>query len=121
LTFTSEFSQLVEVNMLCSHFRCRGAYDMNQDINIQHDPYDKQFFITIDGTRAYLAYMDLGKKTLDIYRTFVPNGLRGKGLAAKLTEHALQFAHDKGYVVIPSCSYVERYMQRQKKLGTRQP
>ncbi len=93
---------------------------MKEEITIQHDPDDKQFFITIDGTRAYLAYMDLGRKTLDIYRTFVPNALRGKGLAAKLTEHALQFASDRGYEVIPSCSYVERYMQRQENLQARQ-
>lgn len=93
---------------------------MNQEITIQHDLEDKQFYVTVDGTRAYLAYMDLGRKTLDIYRTFVPNALRGKGLAAKLTEHALQYASERGYQVIPSCSYVERYMQRREKLRARQ-
>lgn len=92
---------------------------MDQEITIQHDLADKQFYVTIDGSRAYLAYMDLGRKTLDIYRTFVPNALRGKGLAAKLTERALQFANEEGYQVIPSCSYVERYMQRQEKLRSR--
>jgi predicted GNAT family acetyltransferase len=93
---------------------------MDQEITIQHDQGDKQFYITIDGSRAYLAYMDLGRKTLDIYRTYVPNALRGKGLAAKLTERALQFAKEEGYQVIPSCSYVERYMQRQEKISSRQ-
>ncbi len=92
---------------------------MNQEITIHHDLEDKQFYVSIDGSRAYLAYMDLGRKTLDIYRTYVPNALRGKGLAAKLTAHALQFANEKGYEVIPSCSYVERYMQRQEKLRVR--
>lgn len=92
---------------------------MDQEITIQHDLAEKQFYVTIDGSRAYLAYMDLGRKTLDIYRTFVPNALRGKGLAAKLTERALQFANEEGYQVIPSCSYVERYMQRQEKLRSR--
>ncbi|MBL4610727.1 GNAT family N-acetyltransferase [Halopseudomonas sp.] len=92
---------------------------MNQEITIHHDLEDKQFYVSIDGSRAYLAYMDLGRKTLDIYRTYVPNALRGKGLAAKLTAHALQFANEKGYEVIPSCSYVERYMQRQEKLRAR--
>ena len=92
---------------------------MNQEITIHHDLEDKQFYVSIDGSRAYLAYMDLGRKTLDIYRTYVPNALRGKGLAAKLTAHALQFANEKGYEVIPSCSYVECYMQRQEKLRAR--
>ncbi|MAB23369.1 GNAT family N-acetyltransferase [Pseudomonas neustonica] len=86
---------------------------MNTNATVQHDPEGKQFYVIVDGARAYLAYMDLGKKTLDIYRTFVPNALRGKGLAAKLTEHALRYAEDEGYTVLPSCSYVEWYMDRQ--------
>lgn len=86
---------------------------MNMNATVQHDTERKQFYIALDGMRAYLAYMDLGKKTLDIYRTFVPDSLRGKGLAARLTAHALAFAQDQGYTVIPSCSYVERYMDRQ--------
>mgnify|MGYP006159051733 FL=1 len=69
----------------------------------------------MDGHRAYLAYMDLGKQTLDIYRTFVPNALRGRGIAAALTEQALAYAEDAGYSVIPSCSYVERYMERRQR------
>ena len=85
---------------------------MNLNATIQHDQDGKQFYITLDGMRAYLAYMDLGKNTLDIYRTFVPDSLRGKGLAARLTAHALTYAQEHGYTVIPSCSYVERYMDR---------
>lgn len=85
---------------------------MRPDTPIIHDPAAKQFHTTVDGSRAYLAYMDLGKQTLDIYRTFVPDELRGRGIAARLAEHALQYAHARGYTVIPSCSYVERYMQR---------
>jgi|TARA_R110000796_G_scaffold234450_1_gene353173 uncharacterized protein len=97
-----------------------GEVGMSLNASIQHDTQDKQFYVAIDGSRAYLAYMDLGKKTLDIYRTYVPNALRGKGLAALLTEHALKFAADQGYTVIPSCSYVERYMLRQEKLKQRE-
>ncbi len=59
--------------------------------------------------------LDLGKQTLDIYRTFVPNALRGRGIAAALTERALQYADEMGYTVIPSCSYVERYMERHQR------
>ena len=89
---------------------------MNED-SIRHDPAGHQFEMTVDGHRAYLAYMDLGQQTWDIYRTFVPNELRGKGIAATLTEHALQYAESMGYSVIPSCSYVERYMARRSRQG----
>ena len=88
---------------------------MSEGLSIHHDQASHQFVTTVDGDRAYLAYMDLGKQTLDIYRTFVPNALRGRGIAAALTERALQYAEEMGYTVIPSCSYVERYMERHKK------
>lgn len=77
---------------------------MSESLSIHHDVGGHQFETTVDGHRAYLAYMDLGKQTLDIYRTFVPDSLRGRGIAAALTEHALQYADRMGYSVIPSCS-----------------
>lgn len=86
---------------------------MSSNTRIVHDPDNKQFYLIEKGARAYLAYMDLGKQTMDIYRTFVPDMLRGQGLAAKLTEHALEYARIRGYTVIPSCSYVERYMEQE--------
>ena len=88
---------------------------MSEAVSVQHDVVGHQFETTVDGHRAYLAYMDLGKQTLDIYRTFVPNALRGRGIAAALTEQALAYAEDAGYSVIPSCSYVERYMVRRQR------
>jgi predicted GNAT family acetyltransferase len=88
---------------------------MSEALSIHHDETGHQFEVNIDGHRAYLTYMDLGKQTLDIYRTFVPNELRGQGIAAALTEVALNYADDIGYTVIPSCSYVERYMERNQR------
>ena len=88
---------------------------MSEAVSVQHDVVGHQFETTVDGHRAYLAYMDLGKQTLDIYRTFVPNALRGRGIAAALTEQALAYAEDAGYSVISLCSYVERYMERRQR------
>ncbi|MFP3926312.1 GNAT family N-acetyltransferase [Pseudomonas sp. W5-36] len=88
---------------------------MSEALSIHHDETGHQFEVNIDGYRAYLTYMDLGKETLDIYRTFVPNELRGRGIAAALTKVALDYADRMGYTVIPSCSYVERYMERNQR------
>ena len=84
---------------------------MTESLPVIHDRPGLQFEVVVDGHHAYLAYMDLGKQTLDFYRTFVPAGLRGKGVAAALTKAALDFANAEGYSVIASCSYVERYME----------
>lgn len=89
---------------------------MSTEIQVEHDRKGQQFYIAADGGRAYLAYMDLGKKTMDIYRTFVPDALRGKGLAAQLAAAALKYAEEQGYTVIASCSYVQGYLER-KSLG----
>ncbi|PRB81375.1 GNAT family N-acetyltransferase [Pseudomonas sp. MYb185] len=90
---------------------------MTSDVAVRHDPQNKMFYIDGDGGRAYLSYMDLGKQTMDIYRTFVPDARRGHGLAARLAAEALNYAQERGYTVIASCSYVERYMQRQQERG----
>ncbi len=88
---------------------------MSDAVTVRHDLAGHQFEVVIDEHRAYLAYMDLGKQTLDIYRTFVPNALRGRGIAAALTEQALEYAHTAGYSVIASCSYVERFIERRQR------
>src|SRR5262245_16111641 len=51
----------------------RRGVAMIDALSIHHAQAGHQFETTVDGHRAYLAYMDLGKQTLDIYRTFVPN------------------------------------------------
>ena len=59
---------------------------MSEALSIHHDQAGHQFETNVDGHRAYLTYMDLGKQTLESYRTCVPNALRGRGIAAALTE-----------------------------------
>lgn len=86
---------------------------MSLDVAVQHDVEGRMFYIDDPAGRAYLAYLDLGKQAIDIYRTFVPDELRGRGLAALLAARALSFAQEQGYKVIPSCSYIARYMERQ--------
>ncbi|NLC09525.1 MAG: N-acetyltransferase, partial [Gammaproteobacteria bacterium] len=56
----------------------------------------------------------LGDNKLDYYHTFVPNELRGRGIAAILTKAAIEYAQERGLEVLPSCSYVEVFLQRQK-------
>ena len=86
----------------------------NNTLEIRHDPQAHCFEVVLDEGRAYLSYMDLGKNTLDFYRTFVPDSLRGRGIAQALTQRALDYAEQSGYSVIPSCSYVERYLVRRR-------
>lgn len=72
------------------------------------------FEIAIDGKIALLAYEQRGEDLLAFTHTFVPEELRGQNLAALLTKAALDDARRQGKKVIPQCSYVATYMERNK-------
>ncbi|MFD1261846.1 GNAT family N-acetyltransferase [Entomomonas asaccharolytica] len=80
-------------------------------VEIIHDAIEHQFKVNINEKCAYLAYANMGDRTIDCYRTFVPETLRGKGIAAKLTNAVLDYAEQNSLKIIPTCSYVEKYMQ----------
>ncbi|MFK7850899.1 MAG: GNAT family N-acetyltransferase [Akkermansiaceae bacterium] len=63
------------------------------------------------GEPAILAYHARGDSVV-IDHTFVPPAMRGQGIAAIITQDALLEARRLGWKVIPDCSYVETYIQR---------
>lgn len=79
--------------------------------NVSHDPDKGEFYLDDPNGKAVLAYRKLDGQTLDLYHTSVPQALEGQGVAAALTEHALQFAREQGYSVQPTCAYVQKYLQ----------
>lgn len=77
-----------------------------------HDQQTQRFFLDLEGHTAELQYRRSGQ-TLDFYRTFVPESLRGKGLAEQLCKAAFEYAKAGNFKVIPSCSYVSStYLKR---------
>lgn len=81
-----------------------------ETLNIRHDPAARRFVADIGGHEAVLDYRILEDKTLDYRRTFVPPASRGRGIASGLAKHALEYARENGFRVVPSCAFVERYM-----------
>jgi len=51
-----------------------------------------------------------GRCTLE--HTFVPDALRGQGVAAALVAAALDEARRRGWTIVPACSYVAAFLQR---------
>jgi len=88
-----------------------------QAIKVVHDSEQHYFKINVDNHCAYLAYAKMPDGSIDIYRTFVPDDLRGQGLAEHLAKAALAFADQHQSKVIPSCSYIESYMKRIGRLS----
>lgn len=83
---------------------------MPEDIEIQLNRDRDRFEAPADGSMAVLQFRKIDDETLDFSSTRVPPEARGKGIAGKLVRHALDWARDEGYRVVPSCSYVASWI-----------
>jgi len=75
----------------------------------------KRFELTLEGKLAQLDYVEQGNNLVVFTHTFVPPELRGQNVAARLTKYALDDARRQGKKVVPQCSYVATYMERNKE------
>ena len=85
------------------------------DIMTTHQPDQHRFVSQIDGQEAVLDYRLLPDNGIDFSRTFVPEALRGRGVAEKLVRTGLAWAREQGYEMQASCWYVARFLKRRKK------
>ena len=77
-----------------------------------HDPGRQRFVWAADGAPpAFLSYTFAGDRVI-FEHTFVPDALRGQGLAAQLVRAALTEARRVGWKVVPACSYVASFIKR---------
>lgn len=80
-------------------------------LEIQHDAARGRFFTTVDARQCEVDYR-LDARRMIISHTGVPPQLEGRGIAATLVKHALEWAKLQGLQVVPACSYVRVYLQR---------
>lgn len=80
-------------------------------MNVVHDKQNSSFVLTIENLSAYVSY-SLDDRIMDLYITYTPPQLRGKGLAEKLVRAALDYAKENNLRVIPTCSYVRIFIER---------
>lgn len=81
------------------------------DIEIKHDLELNRFVTVVDGYESVVEY-SLKENILDLFRTFTPTELRGKGIAGKLVKFALEHAKSNNLKIIPTCSYVKAYLNK---------
>ncbi len=79
---------------------------------VHHDTEGRKFYTKLEEHEAYMTYKQVDDTTLVYDHTFVPQELRGKGVAGAVVHHALEYARQQGYMVVPGCSYVRNYLQR---------
>lgn len=77
-----------------------------------HNKEKNTFEIKNGQITAELNYQIDHDGKMHITRTFVPEELRGKGLAAQLNKAALDYAKIENLKVVPVCSYTASYIER---------
>jgi predicted GNAT family acetyltransferase len=80
-------------------------------MSVEHDPVSRHFTIAATGGTAVLAYAPAGSGLVEFYSTFVPPADRGRGLAARLVQAAVEYARAEDLRIIPSCWYVAQWMR----------
>lgn len=76
---------------------------------IEHQPELQRFRIVQQGEEALLEYQLLGD-SVDFWRTYVPDALRGQGMAEQLVRHCLAWAQQQQLAVQASCWYVQKFL-----------
>ena len=81
--------------------------------SIQHE--NNKFFKIVDGHECHLEYQEEEDGTMVFYHTFVPPELRGKGLAMEIIREGLDFAVSNNRKIVPTCSAVQGFVERNPK------
>jgi len=81
------------------------------ELEVKHNPAESRFETWIDGELSKLDYMEDGN-TIVMTHVGVHPSHRGRGVAGKITEVALEYAKGKSLRVVPMCSYVGAYIRR---------
>ena len=79
--------------------------------DIHHDSARQRFETRVDGHACELDYQ-VRSQVMAILHTGVPQAVGGRGIAAQLTQAALDYARSQGWHVQPLCSYAAAYIRR---------
>jgi len=85
------------------------------EISVTHDAKKKVFVIDTPGhDRSFLEYdfTDSNGTTVDMFETYVPETLRGQGVAKHLADAAFEWAVKNKIKVKLSCWYLDGYLKR---------
>lgn len=81
---------------------------------IIHQQDTQQFIYLTDNNiqAGRLAYRFLSEQKIDAYTTRVADEFQGKGIAGELYKALIEFAVAENLKIKPSCSYIEKRMER---------
>lgn len=82
----------------------------NHGRGIVHDAQRQCFIAYCGQSEALLEYVLLAKNSINFHHTFVPESMRGRGIAEALVKTGLAWAQQHNLRVEASCWYVRRLL-----------
>ena len=83
---------------------------MADDITLAHHPAENRYELTVDGVLAgRVGYVE-DDGVIDMQHTIVDPAFGGRGLGGRIVEYALTDARERGLRVVPTCSFISRFI-----------
>ena len=91
--------------------------DQNVEIHYSESDTKGRYGATISGvaSEAELTISKVSATLVIADHTFVPDELRGRGLAQALAAHLIADARAKGQRIVPLCPFVRGYAQKHRE------
>jgi predicted GNAT family acetyltransferase len=89
----------------------QGSGELHQVIN---NKSTCRFEISINENTSIIPYL-ISKNTIALFRTNVSAEDRGKGLAIKLVEYALNFAKENHLKILIFCPFIRKYVEEHQE------
>ena len=83
-----------------------------QNYKIEHKSEHHRYVITVDGEQAGFTNYHEDGDVRDFNHTVIDPAFRGQGLSAPLIQAALDDSRQAGKKIIPSCSAVEHFLNK---------
>jgi hypothetical protein len=89
---------------------------MTRNLEIIHDKLQKKFYCVIGGIESKVEYdyTNETKKTIEIFHTYVPEQLRGQGIAKEIYLKVIDYIDKNHLKVKPTCSYALKIFSSEK-------
>ncbi|XP_034567916.1 protein NATD1-like [Notolabrus celidotus] len=95
-----------------------SSVSSSHSVTVEHDRTNRRFTVSpgSSGTgtpedQAILKYRYTGDREVDLMSTYVPEIFRGQGVAARLSQAALDFVVEENMKAHVSCWYIKKYIE----------
>lgn len=84
----------------------------DETITVTDEPSRSEYVAVLDGREAGVIVYERGDGVIDLQHTIVRPEAEGHGVGSTLIRFALDAARTSGERVVPSCPFVQRFLEK---------